>query len=113
MGGPASSFLWCLAFEPIIQFLCDACGCDAPTYVDDQVTLLALGKLAGLAAAAHDNTQVTAATGYTALVEILAPLPVTITRRLDLGPDGVAMTGLPGDFPLPPDVPPPAVNVCI
>eukprot|EP00972_Heterocapsa_arctica_P089291 13167737-Heterocapsa_arctica.AAC.1 len=62
MGGPASPFLWNLAYDPIVFALQAATGITPPTYVDDlaalahgaehamraEVCLVVAGKLAGL-----------------------------------------------------------------
>eukprot|EP00972_Heterocapsa_arctica_P100565 14827750-Heterocapsa_arctica.AAC.1 len=62
MGGPASPFLWNLAYDPIACSLRAAAGIIPPTYVDDlaalahgaeyamraEVCLVVAGKLAGL-----------------------------------------------------------------
>eukprot|EP00972_Heterocapsa_arctica_P063049 9302402-Heterocapsa_arctica.AAC.1 len=62
IGGPASPFLWCLGYDPIIFALEQATGTEPPTYVDDlaglvwgpahalraEIFLLAAGHLAGL-----------------------------------------------------------------
>ena len=40
MGGTASPLGWCMAYDPIVEGLTNAVGCDAPTYVDDLAGLV-------------------------------------------------------------------------
>eukprot|EP00972_Heterocapsa_arctica_P065926 9727153-Heterocapsa_arctica.AAC.1 len=77
MGGPASPFLWCLAYDPIIYALEEATNTPAPTYVDDlaglvwgpahalraELFLLAAGHLAGLAIDVHTCSELIAPWG--------------------------------------------------
>jgi hypothetical protein len=67
MGGPASPFLWNLAYDPIVVGLADACIASCPTYVDDLaglavgpvqtmrllVLMLVVGHAAGLRTDVH------------------------------------------------------------
>ena len=40
MGSPSSPPLCCMSYDPIVSYVCDATGCDAPTFADDLVALI-------------------------------------------------------------------------
>eukprot|EP00972_Heterocapsa_arctica_P095344 14061691-Heterocapsa_arctica.AAC.1 len=77
MGGPASPFLWCLGYDPIIFALEQATSTEPPTYVDDlaglvwgpahalraELFLLAAGHLAGLVVDTHTCSSLSAPWG--------------------------------------------------
>ena len=124
MGGPASPFLWCLAYDPIIFALELATGTEPPTYVDDlaglvwgpahamraQLYLIAAGHLAGLKIDAHHCSVLHAPWGRAEASRILACFPMTFTPHPEIGPDAFSCTGLPGANPRSGGTPPPSTS---
>jgi hypothetical protein len=109
MGGPASPFLWCLAFDPIVVAVAMTVGLVPPTYVDDlaalafgpaqvrraQLFLVAVGSVAGLATEMH-HCEVLFAPWGRALADVaLRPLPGR-TAPWGGGADAFRVVGLPG-----------------
>ena len=109
MGGPASPFLWNLAFDPLAVALHQAVGAEPPTYVDDlaaltsdalqmlraQTFLVAAAHIAGLKADVHSCTQLEGKAHGQRIRSLLAPLPVKVTVRDD---GGFSIKGLPATY---------------
>ena len=107
MGGPASPFLWCLAYDPIVWALHIATKVDTPTYVDDlaaltygpsktveaQLFLIAVGRVAGLYTEPHHCTTLGAPSGIDTATRILRPFGITPRSVGSLG--GFTAQGMP------------------
>ena len=111
MGGPASPFLWNLAYDPIVVAVADGTDAPCPTYVDDLcglatgpahanrilVLLTAAGHAAGLRMDMHHCTRLSATSGRAEASRLLRPLPVHLLPAPGY-PDGFVTQGMPGDF---------------
>eukprot|EP00972_Heterocapsa_arctica_P115501 16448052-Heterocapsa_arctica.AAC.1 len=112
MGGPASPFLWNLAYDPIVCALSIAVGIIPPTYVDDlaalahgpehvmraEICLIVAGKLAGLHTDNHTCSWVEGEGDFAEVAATLTALPVEVRKEKLPSGAGFSVHGLPANF---------------
>ena len=112
MGGPASMFLWNVAYDPVMYGIGQAVRTRCPTFVDDlnalvtgpghalatMLMIVVCGHAAGLVTDIHTCTSLGSPTGLAAARRILVAFPVTIRHEREEGPDAMTILGLPAEL---------------